>query len=43
VKEVLEGKPQPATLPAQLIEPRDGTLRWLLDKSAARLLEAGRS
>jgi 6-phosphogluconolactonase len=43
VREVLEGKPRPAPLPAQLIEPRDGTLRWLLDKSAARLLEAGQS
>ena len=43
VKDVLEGERRPATLPAQLIDPRDGTLRWLLDKAAARLLAAGGS
>lgn len=43
VKDVLEGNRQPATLPAQLIEPRDGTLRWLLDRPAASLLGASRS
>lgn len=43
VKDVIEGERRPETLPAQLIEPRDGTLHWLLDQSAARLLEVGRS
>ena len=43
VKDVLEGERRPAILPAQLIEPRDGTLRWLLDQSAAALLAASRS
>jgi len=42
-KDVLEGERRPATLPAQLIEPRDGTLQWLLDRPAASLLEASRS
>ena len=43
VRDVLDGERRPATLPVQLIEPRDGTLRWLLDRPAASLLEARRS
>src|ERR1700730_1240752 len=38
VKEVLEGPRDPDRFPAQLIQPADGELVWLLDKSAARLL-----
>jgi 6-phosphogluconolactonase len=38
VKDVLEGPRDPDRFPAQLIQPADGDLVWLLDKSAARLL-----
>ena len=38
VKDVLEGPRDPDRFPAQLIQPTDGELVWLLDKSAARLL-----
>ena len=38
VKNVLEGPRDPDRFPAQLIQPADGELIWLLDKSAARLL-----
>ena len=37
-KNVLEGPRDPDQFPAQLIQPIDGELVWLLDKSAARLL-----
>jgi 6-phosphogluconolactonase len=36
--EVIEGKKQPTSLPAQLIEPNHGRLLWLLDKGAASQL-----
>lgn len=35
---VLEGAYQPERFPAQLIRPRLGRLRWLVDRAAARLL-----
>jgi 6-phosphogluconolactonase len=38
VKEILEGEYLPEKYPAQGINPRDGNLYWLLDKSAVRLL-----
>jgi 6-phosphogluconolactonase len=43
VKDVLEGERRPTVLPAQLIDPTRGTLRWFLDESAARLLQSARS
>lgn len=39
LREVLEGAPNPTRLPAQLIRPRDGQLRWLIDRAAASLVE----
>jgi 6-phosphogluconolactonase len=39
LREVLEGPQDPTRLPAQLIRPGDGELRWLVDRTAARLLE----
>jgi len=42
VKEVLQGPTQPERLPAQLVQPEDGTLLWLVDKAAAALLESDR-
>ena len=38
LKGVLEGPHEPEQLPAQLIQPKNGTLLWLVDKTAARLL-----
>lgn len=35
---VLDGPYEPDRLPAQLIHPRDGRVRWLVDPTAARLL-----
>jgi 6-phosphogluconolactonase len=35
---VLNGPKKPEELPAQLIQPVDGSLEWLVDKAAARLL-----
>jgi 6-phosphogluconolactonase len=40
---VLEGPHDPDRLPAQLIHPTDGRLRWLVDPSSARLLSAAAS
>lgn len=37
--EVLEGRPNPETWPAQRIVPRDGRVTWLVDRAAAALLE----
>lgn len=37
---VLEGLPDPESLPPQSIAPTDGTLTWLLDRDAARQLRA---
>jgi len=39
VREVIEGVYQPHRLPAQLIHPVRGALRWLLDRDAAAELE----
>jgi 6-phosphogluconolactonase len=38
LKGVLEGPFEPDQLPAQLIQPRDGKLLWLVDATAAHLL-----
>jgi 6-phosphogluconolactonase len=39
LKGVLEGPREPDQLPAQLIAPTEGTLLWLIDEPAARLLK----
>ncbi len=39
LKAVLEGPYEPAQLPSQLVRPVNGKLLWLVDKSAAALLE----
>lgn len=36
--EVLEGEPQPEPLPAQLIQPLNGQVTWLVDQAAAAKL-----
>lgn len=41
VKAVLEGSSDAAHLPARLIHPEGGSLRWHLDDDAAALLDAG--
>lgn len=38
LKNVLEGSYQPDVYPSQLIRPRNGTLLWMVDEAAARLL-----
>jgi len=38
LREVLKGERDPARLPSQLIQPRDGTLEWLVDRAAAAKL-----
>jgi 6-phosphogluconolactonase len=38
LREVIRGPRDPERLPSQLIHPVEGTLTWLLDKEAARLL-----
>lgn len=38
VKNVLQGPEDPSQFPAQLIDPPEGTVTWLLDKAAASLL-----
>jgi 6-phosphogluconolactonase len=38
LQDVLEGPRQARELPAQLVNPTDGSLVWLLDEAAARLL-----
>jgi 6-phosphogluconolactonase len=38
LRAVLQGAQQPERFPAQLISPTHGTLLWLVDRSAARLL-----
>ena len=40
LKGVLEGPHEPAQLPAQLIQPMNGNLLWLLDEKAASQLRA---
>jgi 6-phosphogluconolactonase len=39
LKAVLEGPHEPAQLPSQLIQPVNGTLLWLVDETAASLLD----
>lgn len=43
VKNVLEGPEDPSRFPAQLINPEEGTVIWLLDKAAASLLSGSLS
>ena len=38
LREVLKGERDPSRLPSQLIQPRDGTLEWLVDRAAAAKL-----
>jgi 6-phosphogluconolactonase len=38
LKAVLEGSHQPETYPSQLIRPLNGSLLWMVDEAAARLL-----
>ena len=38
LRNVLEGEYQPDVYPSQLIRPRNGTLLWMVDEAAARLL-----
>ena len=38
LQEVLEGAPQPEPLPAQLIQPLNGQVTWLVDQAAAAQL-----
>ena len=38
VGDVIEGPRDPIRFPAQIIQPHDGELIWLLDKPAASLL-----
>jgi 6-phosphogluconolactonase len=38
LKNVLEGSYQPDVYPSQLIRPHNGTLLWMVDEAAARLL-----
>ena len=38
VHEVLEGESRPESLPAQIIQPRDGQVTWLVDQAAAAKL-----
>ena len=36
LKAVLEGPHEPDQLPAQMIQPTNGTLSWLIDEAAGR-------
>jgi 6-phosphogluconolactonase len=38
VRDVIEGPRNPVRFPAQIVDPHDGELIWLLDKAAASLL-----
>lgn len=38
LQEVLESEPQPESLPAQIVQPRDGQVTWLIDQAAAAKL-----
>ena len=42
LKRVIEGTSQPELYPSQLIRPRSGTLLWMVDEGAARLLSEQR-
>jgi len=39
LRRVLEGPLEPDALPAQVVAPRDGRLRWLVDAPAAARLD----
>jgi 6-phosphogluconolactonase len=41
LKAVLEGPYEPEQLPAQLIQPIDGSALWLIDRDAAKMLTVG--
>jgi len=41
LKGVLEGPSEPEQLPAQMIQPRDGKLLWLVDRAAGSMLSSG--
>ena len=41
LKAVLEGPHEPEQLPAQLIQPSNGKLLWLVDDTAGGILSAG--
>lgn len=41
LQEVLEESPEPHRRPARLVRPANGTVRWLVDRAAARLLRPG--
>jgi 6-phosphogluconolactonase len=38
LRAVLEGSYQPDVYPSQLVRPSNGTLLWMVDESAARML-----
>jgi 6-phosphogluconolactonase len=42
LKQVIEGPFQPEIYPSQLIQPKVGTLLWMIDQAAAQSLSAGR-
>ncbi len=42
LKGVLEGPHEPDQLPAQIVQPRNGSVLWLLDATAAHLLESAK-
>ena len=39
VREVIDGKKDPAHFPAQSVRPKDGRLMWFLDEHAAKYLK----
>jgi 6-phosphogluconolactonase len=41
LKSVLEGPFEPDQLPAQLLQPRNGKLLWLVDTAAGSMLTSG--
>lgn len=41
LKAVLEGPYEPQQLPAQLVQPKDGSVLWLVDTAAGSMLSAG--
>ncbi len=41
LKAVLEGPYEPEQLPAQLLQPKNGKLLWLVDAAAGRMLSSG--
>jgi 6-phosphogluconolactonase len=38
VKDIIEGPRDPDKFPAQIVDPHDGELIWILDKAAASML-----